>query len=338
VNVKNNALQEVVVTQRDTQSEHLNSTIERFICKHKLPSEYAKVAQKWFAPLALRLIQHQSGAGKPIIVGVNGCQGSGKSTLSALLICFLTEVYKVSSIAFSIDDFYLSKKARETLSESINPLLSTRGVPGTHDIVLLENVLKALSAGKAVKVPVFDKSTDNIRPSNEWVSVTQAYDIIILEGWCVGVDSQHPSQLIDAVNALESKEDASGEWRRYVNDMLSVDYARVFSSIDYLIMLQAPSFDHVYTWRCEQEHKLIAFLQNQEPKGVEAIARESLKTQNDMQTTLAAAKGVMSDQEILRFIQFYQRLTQHALTSMPAKCDSLYTLDEKRNIKQCVQR
>ena len=39
----------------------------------------------------------------------------------------------------SIDDYYFSKKKRIKLSKKIHPLLITRGVPGTHDIVALKN-------------------------------------------------------------------------------------------------------------------------------------------------------------------------------------------------------
>jgi D-glycerate 3-kinase len=120
------------------------------------------------------------------------------------------------------------------------------------------------------------------------------------------------------VNELEAKEDASGQWRQYVNDVLSVDYKRVFASIDYLVMLQAPSFEHVYAWRCEQEHKLKTSL---------ASHRTDSQLPNE----------TMSDSEILRFIQFYQRLTQHALSTIPAKCDRLFVLNETRGITQCQQ-
>ena len=317
------------MTKLETQNKHLLSTVERFISERKLPKGYSKIAQKWFIPLAVSLIKHQNSAERPIIVGINGCQGSGKSTLSALLIVLLNEVYDVPSIGFSIDDLYLSKQSRKSLASTINPMLATRGVPGTHDISLLEKVLKNLAQGNPVNIPVFDKSIDDLKPVNEWVNVTQAHNIIILEGWCVGLSSQHPNELVAPVNELEATQDSGGEWRQYVNDVLSVDYERVFSSIDYLIMLQAPSFEHVYAWRCEQEHKLIASLTSQNVDHDTTAGTESVANKEN--------KNIMNDQDILPFIQFYQRLTQHALTSMPAKCDSLVILDSTRSIRQCRQ-
>lgn len=306
------------MTSSDIQIEKSRAVLKHFISEQKLPSEYEGVAQTWFIPLALTLIKHQKSANRPILVGINGCQGSGKSTLTCFLSTLLNEVFKVASVGLSIDDFYLSKHSRQLLASSINPLLATRGVPGTHDIVLLESTLWALRQGQPVSLPMFDKSMDDVKSQEQWEHAEHKYKIIILEGWCVGLDSQHPSQLLMPVNELEAKEDTSGKWRQYVNDVLSIDYKRVFASIDYLVMLQAPSFEHVYAWRCEQEHKLRASLANH-------------------RTDSQLPNETMNDSEILRFIQFYQRLTQHALSTIPAKCDRLFVLNETRGITQCQQ-
>lgn len=307
------------MTLNVTQETRLQATLARFIHDQVLPTSYLMVAQKWFIPLVERIIKHQSSANRSIIVGINGCQGSGKSTTTSLLSALLNDVFNISCVSFSIDDFYLSKQARLTLSRSIHPMLATRGVPGTHDIALLESVLHSLLENQSVDIPAFDKSLDDLKPINKWIHVPQGCKIIILEGWCVGLTAQGSAQLANPVNSLESLEDASGDWRQYVNDVLSVDYARVFSLIDYLVMLKAPSFEQVYAWRCEQEHKLVRTLKQQRPDG-------ELPT------------GIMSDDQIARFVQFYQRLTQHALTTMPAKCDSLFILDETRSITQCHYR
>lgn len=303
----------------DSSSTLLQSIFGRFVEQHKLAPSYIETAQKWFMPLANKILEHQVGAKRPIIVAINGCQGSGKSTLTSFLVTVLNEVFHKSTIGFSIDDFYLSKEQRVRLSKAVNPLLGTRGAPGTHDIGFLEYTLKHLLIGKNVHLPVFNKALDDLAPFAEWISVNQPHEIIILEGWCVGIDSQQQHELAEPVNDLEAHEDTSVEWRQYVNDVLSVDYRRVFSLIDYMIMLKAPSFDQVFKWRCEQEHKLIASLQ------------EKNKYKQEITET-------MSDKQILRFVQFYQRLTEHALTTMPAKCDSLFTLDSTRSIKACRQK
>jgi len=108
------------------------------------------------------------------------------------------------------------------------------------------------------------------------------------------------------VNALEASEDADGRWRRYVNDALSGEYQRLFAPIDFLVLLAAPSFDVVARWRTEQERELRA-------------ARP-------------AGAAVMTDQQIDRFIQHYERLTRHILDEMPSRADLVLRLDENRRV------
>ena len=297
----------------------LHTILNEFIEQHQLAHSYIDTAQKWFMPLANIISQHQLSADCPILVGINGCQGSGKSTLTSFLVTVLNEIFHQSTIGFSIDDFYLSKAQRLILSKSVNPLLATRGAPGTHDIDFLETTLNRLLLGKDVKLPIFNKAIDDLAPIAQWIPINSPHKIIILEGWCVGIDSQSQQDLLTPVNELEALEDPSLNWRQYVNDVLSVDYKRVFKLIDYTVMLKAPSFEQVFEWRSEQEHKLIKKLQLN-------------------QTDRNAGINTMSDDQILRFVQFYQRLTQHALTNMPAKCDSLFTLDTRRRIETCLHK
>jgi D-glycerate 3-kinase len=40
----------------------------------------------------------------------------------------------------------------------------------------------------------------------------------------------------------------------------------------------------------------------------------------------------MSERQIARFIQHYQRLTEHGLATLPPAVDYLYTLDDRRRI------
>ena len=70
---------------------------------------------------------------------IAGSQGAGKSTLAKIFKLVLEKAYKKKVMLLSIDDYYLSKNKRKKLSKNIHPLLITRGVPGTHDIVALKN-------------------------------------------------------------------------------------------------------------------------------------------------------------------------------------------------------
>jgi D-glycerate 3-kinase len=287
--------------------------LQEFVHIQRLPETFVAHAQQWFVPLAARLAAHHRAADRPIVIGVNGSQGSGKSTLSALLSVVLAREYSLHSIDLSIDDFYLTRAQRQALAKTVHPLLATRGVPGTHDVDLLADTLQRLrGAGAPVAVPRFDKSQDDRVPSAQWQSVDPPLDIIILEGWCLGVRAQQPAQLATPANALERDEDKQGTWREYVNARLQEDYHRLYDLIDIWVMLQAPSFDSVFRWRLEQEQKLA-----QKQTGTDS--------------------RVMSAEQIARFIQHYQRLTQQALDTLPATVHYLFRLDEQRRILEATQ-
>ena len=281
--------------------------IHGFLETHQLPSAYADTAQKWFIPLCERLQKHQKSAVKPFIIGINGCQGSGKSTLTDFISAYLSTIYSLSVVSLSIDDFYFDKSTRNALAIKVHPLLATRGVPGTHDISLALSTIEKLRQPGEVALPRFNKAIDNPYPKSEWPIVSAPPDVIILEGWCVNTPPQPPSDLHEPVNSLEQNEDHLGIWRSFVNTELANEYQTLFKQIDYCIMLKAPSFDCVLKWRCEQEHKL-------------AKATKGLST------------SIMSDEKIATFIQHYQRLTEYALQTLPNLCDVVYSLDNNRKI------
>ncbi|QDG35061.1 kinase [Alteromonas mediterranea] len=288
--------------------------IHGFLTTHQLPSSYAETAQKWFTPLCEQLLKHQESATKPFIVGINGSQGSGKSTLTSFIEYYLSSVHGKQVVSLSIDDFYFDQSQRNALAIKVHPLLATRGVPGTHNIPLALDTLRNLDSGSRTLLPRFDKATDNPFPTEQWPVIASSPDFIILEGWCVGATPQSQSELKPPINHLEEVEDPLGIWRSFVNTELAGDYQTLFAKIDYRIMLKAPSFDCVYQWRLEQEHKL---------------AKKAAKN----------STGVMSDEEVANFVQHYQRITEHALRQLPKKSDTVFYLDETRTItKQDVKQ
>lgn len=249
----------------------------------------------------------------PLIVGVCGSQGSGKSTVCKTLAAhFGAAGLKVANL--SLDDLYLPLAARVKLGETVHPLLRTRGVPGTHDVKLGIHTLHDLAHAREVKLPRFDKARDDRRPVAAWDCVKGPVDLVLFEGWCVGAKAQGLEALNQPVNALEANEDVDGRWRRYVNDALGAEYQRLFAKIDLLVLLAAPSFDVVLKWRTQQEHELRAQLQS------------------DPEPERAHRAGVMSDAEIARFIQHYERLTRHILIEMPPRADLVIRLAEDRSV------
>ena len=279
-------------------------TIRAFILRHRLPDSFRDIARDTYLPLIDWLDKKTE---TPLLLGINGCQGSGKSTLADFIAA--VQAMRGRRVAvLSIDDFYLTRRERAQLAQSIHPLLQTRGVPGTHDLALaLQTVdsLLSLSPGDTTQLPRFDKSSDDRAPLSQWPTIEGPIDMVILEGWCVGSRPQSANELTTPVNTLEKNEDADGRWRQFVNDSLK-NYQQLFERLHTMVMLKAPDFSCVYRWRLEQEQKLAAL----RPDG----------------------SGVMSAEEIARFIQHYQRLTEANLVALPSHADVILELNHQHGI------
>jgi D-glycerate 3-kinase len=285
----------------------LNIDLSGFLQQHRLPAGYQQQITEWFAPLADAIKTHHNGAGRPIIVGINGAQGSGKSTLAACLVYLLEQQHHLRALSLSLDDFYFTRAERQRLAQGIHPLLSTRGVPGTHDIPLARKTLSdLLHQHLPVLIPRFNKAIDDRYPPEFAECINEPVDVIVLEGWCLGASAETEDALSEPVNELESSEDPHGRWRRYVNEQLALFYPKLFELIDIWVMLKAPDFQCVYDWRLEQENKL----------------RDSSRAQHQ----------IMDASQLARFIKFYQRITQHTLKTLPSRVNYLFELDQNRQI------
>lgn len=291
-----------------------SSAIGTFVEDHQLPDTYPAFADAHFSPL----LDWAQSVQSPQILGINGSQGSGKSTLAAWLVAALTD-QGIPALALSMDDFYLGKAARTVLSKTVHPLLATRGVPGTHEVARAIAVLNALKECKTPVLPRFDKAIDDCVPASQLKPLPQPVKIIIMEGWCLGARPQSEAALATPVNALEQTEDAQGHWRHWVNRQLKLTYQAWFERIDRWVMLRAPSFECVAHWRWQQEQKL---WQKQK------LAGKLQQTDHRGGSTT----GLMTREQVQRFVQHYERLTTHMLHEMPERVEHLYQLDDRRNI------
>jgi len=288
--------------------EPMTPATEAFLERNQLPESYLQFAQRWFEPLVDQIFQQYQMQERPLVLGINGCQGSGKSTLADYLCSMVAERHAIATANLSLDDFYLPLKQRMQLSETVHPLLATRGVPGTHDIDLAIETIEQLVAGNTTRIPRFDKSIDDRVPEKDFDRVTGPAGLIILEGWCLGALPQSDSDLQQPVNDLERLEDEQGIWRQYINLALAGGYQQLFAMVDQLIMLRAPSFDTVFQWRWQQESKL---------------------QEKHSQTNRS---GLMTEQQVLRFIQYFQRITEQSLAEMPGRSQHVFQLDLDRQI------
>lgn len=246
----------------------------------------------------------------PPRIGLSGLQGSGKSTLAREL-AMRARQRGVAIEVVALDDFYLRRRDRLRLARDVHPLLATRGVPGTHDMELLGRTLDALgraSATQPVSVPRFDKGKDTrLPPSRDRVVETRA-DIVLIEGWCVGIPAQSDAALARPINRLERERDRDARWRRWVNAELAARYVPLWRRLDRLIVLEAPRFSVVSRWRAEAE--------------------QALRDRN--------APHAMSADALRDFTAHFERLSRHALDVLPACAHLRVVLDANRRVRALI--
>ena len=256
----------------------------------------------------------------PLIVGLAGAQGSGKSTLAAGLAQRLPEcavplpaaggavpaagaIAAPVAVTVSLDDFYLTKARRHALAAHVHPLFATRGVPGTHDLPLLLDVLLRIRSGRPVSLPVFDKLADDRLPPQHWRRFDRI-DVLILEGWCIGARPQPTALLAESINDLEAAEDPAAIWRTHVNQALAGPYQRAWAMLDALAFLAAPDWETVPRWRTQQEAGL----------------------------TRATGRPGMDAAALARFCAHYERLTRWQLATTPRHAGLTLRLDGRRRV------
>ena len=278
-----------------------------------VPDAWCQQLDSVWLPLAAWLAEQVKAAATAPIIGIHGGQGSGKSTLSRALAHWYQCSFGWNVIVVSIDDLYLGHADRQRLAVEVHPLLQTRGVPGTHDHKRGQQLLqqlRALKSGQTLHYPAFDKTSDDRLPESAWHQVTGPVDAVLFEGWCVGCPPQSPDQLTVPVNTLEQQEDPNGHWRHWVNQQLTDHYQNWFAQLDHLIMLKVPDMGAVHRWRRQQERE------------------------NSQQAQKDRPDRSLNEPALLRFIQHYQRLTEHALHTIPALADLVLELDAQHQVSR----
>ena len=249
---------------------------------------------------------------KPLIIGLAGGQGSGKTTISSILSIILKKYFKLNVFIISIDDFYKTRKERKIISKKKHSLLMTRGVPGTHDINLMLSFFKKIKSKKFknLEVPKFNKAIDDRYKKNLWYKIKLKPDVLIFEGWCVGARAQSNSQLKKTINSLEKVYDQGAVWRTHVNDQLKTGYKTLFKQLDGLLYLKAKNFNLLRKWRLKQERKLWAQTKN----------KKNLK--------------IMSSGDVVNFMQTYQRITQQMFKDAIKSSSVIMNLNSNHQIEK----
>ena len=253
---------------------------------------------------------------RPYFVGLAGGQGTGKTTISSLIKIILIKYFKLKVFRISIDDFYKTRKERLSLSNRIHPMLLTRGVPGTHDIKMMLNFFRKVKSKKfkKLKLPTFNKAIDDRFKKKHWYSLNDKPDVIIFEGWCVGAKSEKNNSLKRTINSMEKAKDQKQIWRKYVNQQLKSEYKNLYSQLNCLIYLKAKNFSLLQKWRLKQERKL----------WLNSKRKSNLK--------------IMNKEDVINFMQTYQRITQNMFRYMPKYASIILNLNSNHQIKSAIYK
>jgi len=235
----------------------------------------------------------------PPVIGINGAQGSGKSTITVLVGEALRLFHGMEAVQLSLDDFYYGKPRRLDLAQKVHPLCETRGVPGTHDVRLMVETFAALrhaGPGDLTPLPAFDKLADDRCPREEWGSFTGRPGAILFEGWCVGLRAEDVPSWTGPINALEAEEDPQGIWFRWSMAELAGEYPAIWDQIGLLASIEVPDLETVIASRLLQE---------------EGLAKDSDRPRMDRDA-------------VIRFVQHYERFTRALWDAMPRRADLLF--------------
>ncbi|KAL5115031.1 hypothetical protein ACEQ8H_007072 [Pleosporales sp. CAS-2024a] len=227
-------------------------------------------------------LQHQESS-RPLIIGISGLQGSGKSTWASRMVEVLETQHQLHAITLSLDDLYKTHDhlVAQRDRDPQNKLYQTRGQPGTHDEALAANLFDKLrnyhgqSQGDddddvMLRIPRFDKSRFNGEgdraPEAEWPILRRRPDVVVFEGWCLGFQPLSPAALAakyeqaragrlgvntPAAHAMPHLLAINDSLQRYCESFMGAEH------FDFFVHLDTTDLRNVYGWRLQQEHDMI---------------------------------------------------------------------------------
>ncbi|MEG4108624.1 glycerate kinase [Microcoleus sp. S13_C5] len=248
-------------------------------------------------PLAMQLSTTKQSLNRPLIQGILGGQGTGKTTLCQVLRLILGKL-GYSTVSLSLDDLYKTYADRQQLQKA-DPRLIWRGPPGTHDIDLGIAVLDKLrgsltdnlAAGdnpksdalkpdlinKNIEIPRFDKSAYGGAGDRSQPEIISGADIVLFEGWFVGVNPVVDAKLNEflATAPFPIFTESDCQFARDMNAKLH-DYLPLWNRLDRLMVLYPQDYRISQVWRNQAEREM-----------------------------MAAGKSGMSEAEINRFVEYF---------------------------------
>ncbi|KAI8616032.1 P-loop containing nucleoside triphosphate hydrolase protein [Chytriomyces sp. MP71] len=209
----------------------------------------------------------------PVVIGISGPQGCGKTTLTRNLISSLKMRHNLNAICLSLDDLYLTFDDQNKLRQDniTNPLLEFRGNPGTHDLKLGVSIFRAFQSGSGcARLPRYDKGLNSGRgdrmQERDWTPVAELPDIVLFEGWCLGFRPVLDSEVISSqVFVPQFEQDFVGysvDNLIQVQRNLSQLEQELYGFIDAFVLIIAQDISWVYEWRQQQEDSMRKILKN----------------------------------------------------------------------------
>ena len=234
----------------------------------------ANTLEKFWLPITLDSIAAKQKLSRTLIQGILGSQGTGKTTL-CIILKLIFNYLGFSAANLSIDDLYLTYFQRQELMQH-DPRLVWRGPPGTHDLTLgLQVIEQCLQSdfNTEILIPRFDKSKHNGQGDRVDSEVITKPDILLFEGWLVGVRPINESCFHRPPTPIVTPEDI--QFAKDNNQRLQA-YLPLWDKLDRLIVLYPQDYRSSQQWRKEAEQKAIAL-----------------------------GKTGMSDEEIDSFVEYY---------------------------------
>ena len=218
-------------------------------------------------PLAIQLSTEKPSLKRPLIQGILGGQGTGKTTLCQVLTLILGKL-GYSTVSLSLDDLYKTYVDRQKLQKA-DPRLIWRGPPGTHDIDLGISVLDNLRASPTselaavdhpkIEIPRFDKSAYGGAGDRSQPEIICGADIVLFEGWFVGVHPVADARLNEFLAAapFPISTECDCQFARDMNAKLH-NYLPLWNRLDQLIVLYPQDYRLSQVWRNQAEQEMIA--------------------------------------------------------------------------------
>lgn len=261
--------------------------VEKFGAARLRSRDRALVALwRLWLPLALELSDRQQTMQRPFVQGILGGQGTGKTTLGRVLTHLLGHLGH-RPLSLSLDDLYKPYAARQALQQT-DPRLRWRGPPGTHDVALGRQTLERLRHAPpdtAIPIPRFDKALHQGAGDRVAPEIVHNIDIVLFEGWCVGLEPIDPAAFAAAPWPLETASDRA--FARDMNQALRA-YQPLWQQLDRLLVLQPVDYRLTQQWRRQAE-----------------------------QERRAQGQGGMSDAEVDAFVTYFWQALHPALFLPP---------------------